>query len=105
MANARFIILWETPSDPEEFDRHYREVHIPLARSLPGLRRYSLGRDAVTVGGGDPCHLVAELEWDSMEDLQAAFASPEGQAAGADVAVLQKLAAVRSMIYTLDGAL
>jgi uncharacterized protein (TIGR02118 family) len=29
---ARFIALYETPADPAAFDRHYRDVHIPLAR-------------------------------------------------------------------------
>jgi uncharacterized protein (TIGR02118 family) len=36
---ARFIVLWGTPQDPEAFNRHYHEVHIPLTRQLPGLRR------------------------------------------------------------------
>ncbi len=30
---VRFLVLYDTPPDPEEFDRHYREVHIPLTRS------------------------------------------------------------------------
>jgi uncharacterized protein (TIGR02118 family) len=38
---ARFLVLWGTPQDRAEFDRHYREVHIPLAKKLPGLRRYT----------------------------------------------------------------
>jgi uncharacterized protein (TIGR02118 family) len=37
-------VLYRTPADPGEFERHYREVHIPLARQLPGLRRYSTSR-------------------------------------------------------------
>jgi hypothetical protein len=28
---ARFIVLWGAPDDPEAFNRHYQEVHIPLA--------------------------------------------------------------------------
>ena len=36
---VRFLALYETPAGPEAFDRHYREVHIPLGRRLPGLRR------------------------------------------------------------------
>jgi uncharacterized protein (TIGR02118 family) len=36
---VRFLALYETPADPEAFDRHYREVRIPLGRRLPGLRR------------------------------------------------------------------
>ena len=37
---ARFLTLYETPADPETFDRHYRQIHIPLLRHLPGLRQH-----------------------------------------------------------------
>jgi uncharacterized protein (TIGR02118 family) len=36
---ARFLAVYETPADPNAFDRHYRVVHIPTAQRLPGLRR------------------------------------------------------------------
>jgi len=98
---VRFLALYETPTDPEAFDRHYREVHIPLGRRLPGLRRYAVGRDVVAVRSA-PYYLVAELEWDTMEELRAAFASPEGRATAADAARLQELAPVRSMTFTVD---
>ena len=98
---ARFLALYETPADPETFDRHYREVHIPLGSRLPGLRRYTVGRDAAVVRGA-PYYLVAELEWDTMDDLRAAFASPEGRTTAADAVRLQELAPVRSMIFTVD---
>ena len=77
---VRFLALYETPTDPEAFDRHYREVHIPLGRRLPGLRRYAVGRDVAAVRGA-PYYLVAELEWDTMEELRAAFGRtcPGGQ--------------------------
>jgi hypothetical protein len=42
------------------------------------------------------------VEWDTMDALHAAFASPEGRAAAADAAHLQELAPVRSMIFTGD---
>jgi uncharacterized protein (TIGR02118 family) len=102
---ARFIVLWETPANPDEFDRHYRDAHIPLARRLPGLRSYTLGRDLVAVRGGEPCYLVAELEWDTMDELRAAFDSPEGRATAADAAHLQELAPVRMMIYSDESVL
>ena len=98
---ARFLALYEAPADPATFDRHYREVHIPLLRALPGLRRYSVGRDTAAVRGA-PYYLVVELEWDTMDNLRAAFASPEGSATAADAARLGELAAVRSMILTAD---
>jgi len=96
--SARFLALYEAPEDPEAFDHHYREVHIPLLRQLPGLRRYTIGRD-ITALHGAAWYLVAELEWDSMDELRAAFASPAGQATGADAAALEKLAPVQRMIF------
>ena len=101
---ARFLALYDTPADPETFNRHYREVHIPLGSRLPGLRRYTVGRQAAAVRGA-PYYLVAELEWDTMDDLRAAFASPEGRATAADAARLAELAPVRSMIFTVDDNL
>lgn len=92
---ARFLALYETPADPEAFDRHYREIHSPLGR------RYTVGRDAAAVRGA-PYYLVAELDWDTMDELRAAFASPEGRATAADAVRLQELAPVRSMIFTMD---
>jgi uncharacterized protein (TIGR02118 family) len=98
---ARFLALYETPADPEAFDRHYQQVHIPLLRRLPGLRRYSVSRDVTTLHG-TPYYLVTELEWDTMGELRAAFGSPEGQATAADAARLQELAPVGRMIFTVD---
>jgi uncharacterized protein (TIGR02118 family) len=97
---ARFLAVYETPADPAAFERHYRDVHIPLAGKLPGLRRYTLSRD-VTAVRGSAYHLIAELEWDTIEDLRAAFDSPAGQATATDAARLAGLATVRSMIF--DG--
>jgi uncharacterized protein (TIGR02118 family) len=58
---VRFIVLWQdTPTDTEAFDRHYREVHIPLANKMPGLRRYSLSRNVAQVRG-EPAYCLAEL--------------------------------------------
>ena len=95
---ARFVVIWETPDDPESFEDHYRNVHIPLAHKLPGLRSYTVSRNLRPVRGDAP-YLVGELEWDDLESLRAAFASPEGQANAADVNELAQNARVRSMIY------
>jgi uncharacterized protein (TIGR02118 family) len=98
---ARFLALYETPADTGAFDRHYREVHIPLLRQLRGLRRYSVGQDVIPLHGAS-YYLVTELEWDTMDELRAAFASPEGQATAADAVRLQELAPVHRMIFTVN---
>jgi uncharacterized protein (TIGR02118 family) len=85
-AMAEILVLYKTPKDPAAFDRYYAETHIPLAKKLPGLRKYqiSLG-PAASPAGASGVHLVATLTFDSMAAVQAAFASPEGQATAADL--------------------
>jgi uncharacterized protein (TIGR02118 family) len=104
-AKARFIILWGTPTDPDAFDRHYREVHIPLARQLPGLRRYTLSRDMASVRGEEPPYQIGELDWDDMASLRHAFESEVGRATADDVDHLTQYATVRSMVYELEDHL
>lgn len=41
---ATFLVVYAAPTDPDAFERHYQQVHIPLAKALPGLRRYTLAR-------------------------------------------------------------
>lgn len=77
-------MLYNTPADLGAFDRYYRDVHVPLAKKLPGLRRYTTSK-GVSAGRGEGCYLVAELDWDDMPAVQQAFASPEGKAAAEDV--------------------
>jgi uncharacterized protein (TIGR02118 family) len=101
---VRFIVLWRnTPTDIEAFERHYREVHIPLAKKMVGLRRYTLSRNASPVRGGEPHYRIAELDWDDLASLRRAFESPEGQAVSEDVAKLAELSPdPQSEIYELE---
>jgi uncharacterized protein (TIGR02118 family) len=99
----RFIILYDPPADADAFDRHYREVHIPLVRKLPGLLRYTISAGITPVQGNQPCHLIAELDFTDLAALQGAFGSPAGQAAAADVAEMVG-DRVRSMIFEVEEA-
>ena len=84
---ARLVVLYKTPTDPAAFDKYYAETHIPIAKKIPGLRRYEVSRGpVVTPGGPSSFHLIATLHFDNLAAIQQAFASPEGQAAGGDVA-------------------
>lgn len=82
---ARMVAVYKTPADPAAFDRHYHEVHVPLAKTLPGLRRYEISAGPIMMlGSAKDTNLVAVLHFDSMAALRAAFASPVGQACAAD---------------------
>ena len=53
---------------------------------IPNLRRFEAGKVLGTPdGGAPPFYYLAELWFDDAAEMQAAFGSPEGQAAGADV--------------------
>jgi uncharacterized protein (TIGR02118 family) len=83
---AELLVIYKTPKDPAAFDRYYAETHIPLAKKLPGLRKYQVSQGPVaSAAGSSGIHLIATLTFDSVAAVQAAFASPEGQAAAADV--------------------
>jgi uncharacterized protein (TIGR02118 family) len=83
---AELVVLYKTPKDPKAFDKHYLETHIPLAKKLPGLRKYTVSKGAIgTPAGPSGLHLVATLTFDSLGDIQAGLASPQGQAAGGDL--------------------
>jgi uncharacterized protein (TIGR02118 family) len=83
---ARLIVTYKTPKDAGAFDKHYFESHVPLAKKIPGLRKYEISRGPVaTPAGPSGVHLIAILHFDDLAAIQSAFASPEGQAAAADV--------------------
>ena len=83
---AALFVLYKTPTDPAAFDKYYFEKHIPLAKTIPGLRSYTVTQGpVVSPAGPTGLHLVAILAFDDMAAIQRAFASAEGRAAAADL--------------------
>lgn len=82
----RVSVLYGTPADPAEFDRYYADVHIPIARKMRGLVRWTLTKPDRQQGDLENVYLIADLYAETREQLDAILASPEGQAAAADVA-------------------
>jgi uncharacterized protein (TIGR02118 family) len=83
---ARLLVMYKTPPDAAAFDKHYFEKHVPLAKTIPGLRKYEVSQGpVVSPMGGSNHHLVAILHFDDMAAIQNAFMSTQGQAAVADV--------------------
>jgi uncharacterized protein (TIGR02118 family) len=79
--------MYGTPKDAGAFDKYYFESHVPMAKKIPGLRKFETSRGAIASPAGPAkFHLIATLHFDDMKAIQDAFASPQGQAAAADVA-------------------
>jgi len=69
----------------DEFRKWAFEDHPPLGKRLPGLRHYRMS--VVLNDDPDlPYDAVSEFWFDNDEARQAAFATPEGKAAGGDAA-------------------
>ncbi len=82
----RLTVLYGHPTDPAEFDRYYREVHIPLARQMKGLKGWTIGKCQAANPGEQPSYyMIVGLYADSREDMESILKSPEGIAAVADV--------------------
>ncbi|HEU4660261.1 MAG TPA: EthD family reductase [Pseudolabrys sp.] len=83
---ATLVVLYKKPKDTAAFDKHYFEKHVPLAKKIPGVRKYEVSEGPVmTPAGASGIHLVATLQFDSLTAIQSAFATPEGQAAAGDL--------------------
>ena len=61
----------------EEFVRYWRDVHAPLVKKMPGLRRYVINPALEAHPKGAPLAFdgVAELWFDDAAAVQAGFAS------------------------------
>ncbi len=77
----KLYAFWTAPPNPQDadaFDRRYREGHAPLAAKIPGMAKLITSRTDVGLEGGEPAFFrVAEMIFDSREDLERAEHSPE----------------------------
>ena len=100
---AKVLVLYNQPADPAAFDKYYFENHVPLANTMPGVRAFRCNQGPVGAILGSAPYLVAELEFDSLEAIQAALQSPEGQATAADLANYASGGATILMFETREG--
>ena len=93
----------------EEFQRHWREVHGPIAAALPGLRRYvqSHTRRSAYEGGRIPAYDGVVLTWfDSTDAIRRTAATGEYARVLADATVFLSLGAIPAILtreHTIVG--
>ena len=80
------LVMYPTPRDAATFDRRYAEEHVALVREHLGMARFRANAVLGTPAGPAPYHLIAELEFESVEAMQAALTSRGGQATAAHAA-------------------
>jgi uncharacterized protein (TIGR02118 family) len=81
------VVLYRRPElTHDQFRRYLQETHGPLAKNLPGLRKYvqnSVRNDPKRQPPG--WDAVIELYFDDWSSMEAAWASPQGAASDADL--------------------
>ena len=82
---TKLIALYRKPADPAEFDKHYFDIHTPLVRKYPGLRKLEITRVTGAPIGETKFHLLCEMSFDSKDAMEAALSSPEGKAVTRDL--------------------
>lgn len=82
---VKLVAVYKKPEDVEAFDRHYFEVHAPLAEKMPGLIKMEVSKIYGSPAGESNLHLIAEMYFETKEALVEALSSPEGRAAGKDL--------------------
>lgn len=83
---AYLLSLYNQPADAQAFDKYLWETHVPLAQRIPNLRSLETNAGSiVSADGSETFHRIGVLKFDSMEALQEALASPEGQETASDL--------------------
>ena len=78
---AGLVAIYKKPADVEAFEKHYFGTHIPLAKTMPGFRKYEVSTGPVSVlAGPTDVYLIGAVYFDDLEAMKKAFASPEGRA-------------------------
>jgi len=88
---------------PEEFQHHWREVHAPMWRNVPGVRGYILNIPVESHARSDVAQLsmgefdgIAQVWFDDLAARAAAAASPEGKRWHGDGATI--IGAIRTFV-------
>ena len=88
---VKFLAMYTQPADVEGFLAHYRDVHTPLVKKIPGLAKLVVNRvDGNLMGGPAPYFMIAELHFADEAAFDDAMASPENRAAGKDLMLCAK---------------
>lgn len=78
--------MYNHPVDSAAFEAYYSETHLPIASKIQGVSRVEITKFIGTPDGSNPSkYRMAELYFESIEELQKQMGSPEGQAAVADI--------------------
>jgi len=82
----KVTVLYGQPTNPNEFEKYYRDKHLPLVAKMKDVARAELTKFVTGPDGGKPAfYRMAELYFTTQAQMGQTLGSPEGQAAVADI--------------------
>ena len=84
------VVQIKKPRDLARFEDYFWRVHLPLAKTIPGLRKITIHRILEARGGDRDLYGLAELYFDDQTAFEKAMASPEAKHAIQDGSKLEK---------------
>lgn len=102
---AKMIVVYKTPKDKVAFEEHYQNIHIPLAKQLPGLLKYEINNgDIFSTTGHTEVYKIATLYFETMDIMMAAFKSEIGQQCAEDRRILASNEDVQIYVFDTKNA-
>jgi len=94
----KLVILIESPPDLLEFEENW-PAFLHQAEKMPGLIREATVRVSKILFGNPQIHMLHELFFETLADLQTAMGSPYGQASGQ---IIQKITGGRMTLLIAE---
>ena len=83
---VKLVVMYGHPEEPEAFEKLLFRNTPSHCCKIQGLSKVEFTKFVGTPEGGNPIHYrMAELYFESFEELQKQMATPEGQAAVNDI--------------------
>jgi uncharacterized protein (TIGR02118 family) len=71
MATAKLVLIYPRPQDEAEFERVYRDVHLPMVEEkLKGLNRFVSAKVVGSPQGQTRTYRIAEVHFSNLPALQ-----------------------------------
>jgi len=80
----KVIAIYGVPKDLAAFEQHYREIHTPLTKKMPGIEKFVINRVLGSPQGKPSQYIIAEMIFKDKETMEKAMASQEGRQSGKD---------------------
>ena len=100
---VKLTVVYGTPDNADEFEKHYMDVHMPIVQRWPNVQRAELARvDGGPFGSPSPYHWIAEIYFADEAALNEAFSSPAGAEAGKDFGAIAPPGSFMTVSTVLD---